>query len=131
MADPSRVRVSGPLEPFAAGFAEELTRHGYRPRPLVLHLRLMADASRWLTEAHLNVSGLAIQAERFLNARRAAGSTRHLTGQALRPRTLSVSAATRNRARNADNVSARRKYAARSRVCSTIDCSSVRSACSR
>lgn len=85
MAVPSRVRVSGPLEPFAAGFAAELTRHGYRPRPLILQMRLMADASRWLTEERLDVSDLAIQAARFLRARRAAGSTRHLTGQALHP----------------------------------------------
>ena len=30
MHDPSRVRVSGPLEVFAAGFAAELVRLGYR-----------------------------------------------------------------------------------------------------
>lgn len=95
MTDPSRVRVSGALEPFAAGFAAELTRHGYRPRPLVLQMRLLADASSWLTEEHLDVSDLAIQAERFLCVRRAAGCTRHLTGQALQPmltylRTLGV-----------------------------------------
>ena len=95
MADPLRIRVSGALEPFAAGFAAELTRHGYSPRPVVSHMRLMADASRWLAEEHLDVPGLAIQAERFLRARCAAGCTRHLTGQALRPmltyfRTLGV-----------------------------------------
>lgn len=95
MADPSRVRVAGALEPFAAGFAAELTRHGYRPRPLILQMRLMADVSRWLTEERLDVSDLAIRAERYLGARRAAGSTRHLTGQALQPmlaylRTLGV-----------------------------------------
>ena len=85
MTVPSRVRVSGALEPFAAGFAAELARHGYRPRPLILQMRLMADASRWLTEERLDVSDLARQAARFLGARRAAGSTRHLTGQALQP----------------------------------------------
>jgi hypothetical protein len=29
MIDPSRVRVSGPLEPFAAGFVRELLRQGW------------------------------------------------------------------------------------------------------
>ena len=32
MADPSRVRISGVLQPFAVGFAAELGRQGYTPR---------------------------------------------------------------------------------------------------
>jgi len=31
MKDPSRVRVDGPLEPFAPGFVAELGRLGYSP----------------------------------------------------------------------------------------------------
>ena len=31
MNDPSRVQMSGPLLPFAAGFREELDNQGYRP----------------------------------------------------------------------------------------------------
>lgn len=31
MGEPSRVRVTGPLEPFAAGFIAELQEAGYRP----------------------------------------------------------------------------------------------------
>lgn len=37
MHDPSRVRVSGPLEVFASGFAAELARQGYRRVPIVFY----------------------------------------------------------------------------------------------
>lgn len=33
MIDPSRVRMTGPLAPFTAGFAVELQRRGYIPTP--------------------------------------------------------------------------------------------------
>jgi integrase/recombinase XerD len=42
MKDPSRVRVSGPLEAFAPGFVAELERVGYLPLGATLQLRLMA-----------------------------------------------------------------------------------------
>ena len=42
MADPSRVRISGVLQPFAVGFAAELGRQGYTPRSLQTQLYLMA-----------------------------------------------------------------------------------------
>lgn len=95
MRDPSRVRISGALEPFAPGFAIELARQGYLPRAVVHHLHLVAHISRWLTEQGFPVSDLATHAERFLTARRAAGYTTHRTGLALRPmltylRTLGV-----------------------------------------
>jgi integrase/recombinase XerD len=48
MKDPSRVRVTGPLEPYAAGFAAELVAVGYRPASAAIHLRLLAHLSRWL-----------------------------------------------------------------------------------
>ena len=85
MPDPSRVRVFGVLQPFAAGFAIELARQGYAPRPWMYHLHLMAHVSRWLTEQGLLVSDLPHHAERFLSARCAAGYTHHLTGRGLRP----------------------------------------------
>jgi hypothetical protein len=46
MHDVSRVRVSGPLEVFASGFAAELARLGYRRIPTVFQLQLMAHATR-------------------------------------------------------------------------------------
>lgn len=85
MRDPSRVRISGVLEPFKAGFAIELVRQGYAPHACIHHLHLMAHMSRWLTEQGLQVSDLPYHAERFLSVRRAAGYTHHLTGRGLGP----------------------------------------------
>src|SRR5680860_1765341 len=48
MTDLSRVRVTGPLEPFATGFAVELVRQGYASQPAAQQLRLLAHLSRWL-----------------------------------------------------------------------------------
>jgi integrase/recombinase XerD len=48
MRDPSRVRVGGPLERYAAGFVAELAEVGYRPASAAIHLRLLAHLSRWL-----------------------------------------------------------------------------------
>ena len=48
MREPSRVRVSGPLEPFAAGFIAELQEAGYRPAAAAVQLRLLAHLSRWM-----------------------------------------------------------------------------------
>jgi len=48
MKDPSRVRVTGPLEPYAAAFAADLLAFGYRPASAAVHLRLLAHLSRWL-----------------------------------------------------------------------------------
>jgi len=69
MSDPSRLRISGALEPFAPGFATELARQGYVPRAVVHHLHLVAHLSRWLTEQGLPESDLAAHTERFLTAR--------------------------------------------------------------
>ena len=55
MMDPSRVRVRGPLEVFAPGFAAELGRVGYRRVPVVFQLQLMAHASRWLESEGVGV----------------------------------------------------------------------------
>jgi hypothetical protein len=48
MMDPSRVRVSGPLERYALGFVAELVEAGYRPSSAGVQLRLLAHLSRWL-----------------------------------------------------------------------------------
>lgn len=86
MHDPSRVRVSGPLEVFAAGFAAELARLGYRRTPMAFQLRLMAHASRWLEREGLEPGGLTSEVvERFLSERRAAGYTNYVTARAMAP----------------------------------------------
>ena len=69
MIDPSRVRISGALEPFAADFAAELARQGYRSGSQTQQLRLMAHVSRWLGSNDLDVADFPCHAERFLQAR--------------------------------------------------------------
>ena len=59
IVDPLRVRVTGPLAPFKAGFAEELRRLGYTPRSAETHLRLAAHLSRWLTAQGLDAHELS------------------------------------------------------------------------
>jgi len=84
--DPSRVRVSGPLQPNAPGFAGALARLGYTPLSAVLQLRLVAHLSRWLAAEGLAPEGLSPTAvERFIAARRAAGYTHYASDRALRP----------------------------------------------
>ncbi len=79
MHDPSRVRVSGPLEVFAVGFAAELARLGYRRTPIVFQLQLMAHVSRWLHSEGLGADEVTSDVvERFLAQRRAAGYTNHV-----------------------------------------------------
>jgi hypothetical protein len=76
--DPSRVRVSGPLEVFAAGFAAELARVGYRRAPVGFQLQLMALASRWLLSEGLGADALSSEVvERFCTSggRRATRTT--------------------------------------------------------
>jgi integrase/recombinase XerD len=86
MHDPSRVRVSGPLEVFASGFAAELVRLGYRRVPIVFQLQLAAHASRWLQREGLGAGDLTSEVvERFLAERRAAGYTNYVTARAMAP----------------------------------------------
>ncbi len=86
MPDPSRVRVTGPLEPHAAGFAAELFRRGYTRLSRVIQLRLLSHLSRWLASEGLEPSGpSAAVVERFVAARRAAGYTTCRSIKALRP----------------------------------------------
>ncbi len=86
MDDAPRVRVAGPLEPYAAGFDAELARLGYTYFSAGGQLRLAAHLSRWLAGEGVNVAALtpAVVAE-FLAARRAAGYTSHRSPQALSP----------------------------------------------
>jgi integrase/recombinase XerD len=68
---PSRVRVSGPLEAYAAGFREELSTLGYSARSATGHLQLMAHLSRWLVEIGLAPGELTLpQVKRFVQRRR-------------------------------------------------------------
>ncbi len=82
----SRVRVAGPLELFAVGFAGELGVQGYRPQGIGHQLRLMAHLSRWLAEENLEVASLTGPVVgRFMVARREAGYKGWLSPRALEP----------------------------------------------
>ena len=86
MRDPSRVRVTGPLEPHASGFVAELAGLGYTRVSAAFQLQLMAHLSRWLAEERLEASGLTPETtSAFLAARRAAGYTNHVSPKALVP----------------------------------------------
>jgi integrase/recombinase XerD len=50
MREPSRVRVTGPLEPFAEGFIVELEEAGYRPAAAAVQVRVLAHLSRWMLD---------------------------------------------------------------------------------
>jgi len=83
--DPSHVRFTGPLTPFATGFAEELTRLGYTTTSAAIQMHLAAHLSRWL-EAHGLGSGdlEGPVLDRFLAARRDSYTSAHSL-RALRP----------------------------------------------
>ena len=69
------VRVGGPLGPFAAGFAADLTgRLGYSPLTTVNQLYVMAHLSRWMAGRSLVPAELSAgRAEEFAAARRSMG----------------------------------------------------------
>ncbi len=84
--DPSRVRVTGPLAPFAQGFAADLARQGYRRHPVADQLRLLAHLSRWLAAHGLDAPALAPPVlEAFLASRRSDGYVLWLSRKALDP----------------------------------------------
>jgi site-specific recombinase XerD len=66
MGDPSRVRVTGPLERYAAGFVAELVEAGYRPNAAAVQLRLLKHLSGWLEQEQIDPGALREpQLERF------------------------------------------------------------------
>jgi len=58
MKEPSRVRVTGPLEPFAEGLIAELEEAGYRPAAAAVQVRVLAHLSRWMGEQGVAAGGL-------------------------------------------------------------------------
>jgi hypothetical protein len=51
-------KVTGPLKPFAAGFAQFLAGRGYSPGPVRLRLWLVDHVSRWLEAGELEPRAL-------------------------------------------------------------------------
>jgi integrase/recombinase XerD len=86
MMDVSRIRMSGPLRPYAAEFGEELARRGYTYFSARQQLWLMAHLSRWMEARDLAPTALTGEAiQEFVAARRAAGFTAFRTPKALDP----------------------------------------------
>ena len=66
MREPSRVRVTGPLEPFVEGFIAELEGAGYRPAAAAVQVRVLAHLSRWMREEDVSAGELSeAELERF------------------------------------------------------------------
>jgi integrase/recombinase XerD len=71
---PDRVRVVGPLAPFADGFLTYLVERGYSLRSAQFQLQFLAHVSRWLDVGGRDVSGLTADGvEEFLAERRRLG----------------------------------------------------------
>lgn len=86
MGDPSRVRLTGPLTPFAQGFAAELARQGYTSISAADQLRLLAHLSRWLAARGLDTWALQPEVlDAFLATRRSEGYVLWLSRKALGP----------------------------------------------
>jgi integrase/recombinase XerD len=84
MGDLSRIRVTGPLEPFVSGFVAALVERGYTPVSAAHQLRLMAHVSRWLASEGLAPDDLSpARVEEFVAVRRAAGYVNYVTPRAL------------------------------------------------
>jgi integrase/recombinase XerD len=84
--NPSRVRVSGPLEACVSGFRSELARVGYTDNATADQLRLLAHLSQWLANQGLAAAEVTpAVCDRFLTARRDAGYALWLSRKGLRP----------------------------------------------
>jgi site-specific recombinase XerD len=86
MRDPSRVRVAGPLEPYAEGFGGELAGQGYSPGAAAVHLQVMGHLSGWLAGQGLSGSALTpAVVDAYVAERRSARCANHRTSRALAP----------------------------------------------
>ncbi|MGD0372754.1 MAG: tyrosine-type recombinase/integrase [Candidatus Dormibacteria bacterium] len=85
MNDPSRVRVNGPLAPYAGGFRAALEAKGYAPATVAGKLQLAAQVSRWLEVKGLGMDSLtAGRIEEFFKFRRTKAQVLHVSPQSLR-----------------------------------------------
>ena len=76
-----RSLVRGPLEPHAAGFAEELSWQGYSRSSAEKQVCLMAHLDRWMVAAGLGLDQLSPSVlQRYLAERRAAVTEAGLAG---------------------------------------------------
>src|SRR3546814_8937561 len=86
MSVSSRVRMSGPMIEYRAGFAAELVSLGYTDLSTAQQLRLMACLSDWLVDRGLEPTEFDdVAIEEFLEARRRAGHVEWRTRVGLAP----------------------------------------------
>jgi integrase/recombinase XerD len=85
ISNPSQVRFSGPLAPYAMGLTQELASLGYATSSAANLMQLAAHLSRWLDSAGIDGSGVSQDVlGRFLSDRRRS-YTNHVSVQALVP----------------------------------------------
>ncbi|MGH3448210.1 MAG: tyrosine-type recombinase/integrase [Nocardioidaceae bacterium] len=78
--------VRGPLEPYAAGFAESLLLQGYSRAGAGQHVCFIAHLDRWMSGEGIGLADLRSEAiGEYLAQRRAAGYRQYLSVKALRP----------------------------------------------
>lgn len=76
--DPSRVRFTGPVAPFAPGLVEEFASLGYTTTSATMQMQLAASLSRWLLAAGISLDALTEPVmRRFLSERRARRTSHH------------------------------------------------------
>ena len=86
MIDPSRFQITGPLKPYVEHVWTALLAQGYTPLSGGKLVHLMAHLSGWLEGHGLEAKELTQpRIEDFLEARREAGHTNHLSRQGLEP----------------------------------------------
>jgi integrase/recombinase XerD len=82
----SRVRVTGPLAPYADSFAAAPAAQGYTPLSVRSQVELLAHVSRWLAANGLGAEGLTTaRVDKFLAVRRATGYTHLLSRRGMGP----------------------------------------------
>jgi site-specific recombinase XerD len=78
--------VRGPLEPYVAGFAEELLRRGYTRSSAGQHVCFIAHLDRWMQAVDIGLGDLGGPViERYLGERRAAGYVEYRSLKAVQP----------------------------------------------
>jgi len=82
----SRIRVSGPLAPYAEGWRAELAARGFARHSVLAHAQLMAHLSGWMLAAGHDAGSLTGEViSGYLEARQAAGYRARSGGRALVP----------------------------------------------
>jgi hypothetical protein len=84
MSRTGRVRVAGPLAPFAGGFAAELEQLGHGCSTAEAQLQLMAHVISWLEDRGLEAGQLTTaRLEEYLAYRRACGHVHRFSPRGL------------------------------------------------